>query len=150
MPDPNELLETAIAEARAGLAEGGVPIGAALFREDGTLLGKGHNRRVQNDDPSAHAETEAFRAAGRQADYRQTIMVTTLAPCWYCSGLIRQFGIGKAIVGESENFAGGSAWLAENGVEIIDLANPECVKLLGEFIATRPELWFEDIGKTSS
>lgn len=150
MPDPEKLLEIAIAEARSGLAEGGIPIGAALFRNDGTLLGRGHNRRVQNDDPSAHAETEAFRAAGRQADYRQTIMVTTLAPCWYCSGLVRQFGIPKVIVGESENFSGGASWLAENGVEIVDLADAQCMALLSEFVKSRPELWFEDIGKTTS
>lgn len=148
MFDPQKLLEIAIAEARTGLAEGGVPIGAALFRDDGTLLGLGHNRRVQNSDPSAHAETEAFRAAGRQSDYRRTIMVTTLAPCWYCSGLVRQFGIPKVIVGESENFEGGPAWLADNGVEIVDLANKECIELLAGFIRTRPELWYEDIGKT--
>lgn len=148
MPSPLKLLEIAIAEARAGLAEGGVPIGAALFRDDGTLLGRGHNRRVQNSDPSAHAETEAFRAAGRQSDYRRTIMVTTLAPCWYCSGLVRQFGIPKVIVGESENFAGGPAWLKENGVEIVDLANTECIDLLAGFIRAHPELWYEDIGKT--
>ncbi len=150
MPDPQKLLEIAIAEARAGLAEGGVPIGAALFRSDGTLLGSGHNRRVQNDDPSAHAETEAFRAAGRQSDYRQTIMVTTLAPCWYCSGLVRQFGIPKVIVGESKNFEGGPAWLIEHGVEVVDMANVECIELLGTFIEARPELWFEDIGKTEA
>ena len=150
MPDPHKLLEIAIAEARAGLTEGGIPIGAALFRDDGSLLGSGHNRRVQHDDPSAHAETEAFRAAGRQSDYRQTIMVTTLAPCWYCSGLVRQFGIGKVILGESENFTGGASWLAENGVEIVDLANAECIGLLGDFIKARPELWFEDIGKTKA
>lgn len=148
MFDPQKLLEIAIAEARKGLAEGGVPIGAALFREDGTLLGLGHNRRVQNSDPSAHAETEAFRAAGRQSDYRRTIMVTTLAPCWYCSGLVRQFGIPKVIVGESENFEGGPAWLMDNGVEVVDLANKECIDLLADFIRTRPELWYEDIGKT--
>lgn len=147
-PDPNKLLEVALSEARAGLAEGGVPIGAALFRSDGTLLGKGHNRRVQNDDPSAHAETEAFRAAGRQTDYSQTIMVTTLAPCWYCSGLVRQFGIPEVIVGESKNFAGGPAWLADNGVKILDLENEACITLLADFIRARPDLWFEDIGKT--
>lgn len=148
MPDPQKLLEVAIAEARAGLAEGGVPIGAALFSSDGKLLGRGHNRRVQNDDPSAHAETEAFRAAGRQSDYRKTIMVTTLAPCWYCSGLVRQFGIPKVIIGESKNFAGGPAWLRENGVEIVDLDDPACIEMLGDFIEAHPELWHEDIGKT--
>lgn len=148
MSDPLKMLDVALAEARTGLKEGGVPIGAALFRSDGTLLGRGHNRRVQNGDPSAHAETEAFRAAGRQSDYRQTIMVTTLAPCWYCSGLVKQFAIPRVIVGESVNFQGGSSWLEESGVEVLDLANAECISLLGAFIKTHPDLWFEDIGKT--
>lgn len=142
------MLETALQEARAGLAEGGVPIGAALFHRDGRLLGRGHNRRVQNSDPSAHAETEAFRDAGRQTDYRETIMVTTLAPCWYCSGLVRQFGIGQVIVGESRNFPGGVAWLREASVNVTDLDDADCRKLLAQFIAERPELWHEDIGKT--
>jgi cytosine/creatinine deaminase len=87
------MLQTAIEEARRGLAEGGIPIGAAVFDRDGRLLGSGHNRRVQDGDPSAHGETDAFRKAGRQKSYRDKMMVTTLAPCWYCSGLIRQFGI---------------------------------------------------------
>src|ERR1700758_1513404 len=112
-----ELLQVAIEEARAGLAEGGIPIGAALFHRDGTLLGRGHNRRVQENDPSIHGETDAFRKAGRQRRYRDTVMVTTLAPCWFCSGLVRQFGIGKVVVGESVNFQGGIEWLRENGVE---------------------------------
>ncbi len=148
MQDFEAMLGVAVAEARAGLAEGGIPIGAALFHRDGTLLGRGHNRRVQNDDPSAHAETEAFRAAGRQSDYRQTIMVTTLAPCWYCSGLVRQFGIPTVIVGESQNFDGGAEWLIAAGVEVIDLGDPECIGMLAGFIDERPELWHEDIGKT--
>ena len=103
---PSALLEVALAEARAGLAEGGIPIGAALFGVDGRLLGRGHNRRVQ-DDPAMRAETAAFRAAGRQRDYRDTIMVTTLSPCWYCSGLVRQFGIGTIVIGEARTFLGG-------------------------------------------
>lgn len=142
-----KMLETAIDEARRGLAEGGIPIGAALFDNVGKLLGSGHNRRVQDGDPSAHGETDAFRKAGRQKSYRDKIMVTTLAPCWYCSGLIRQFGIGAVIVGESENFRGGIDWLQENGIKVIDLASKECVEILAKFIAENPALWREDIGE---
>ncbi|MFC9429840.1 nucleoside deaminase [Streptomyces sp. NPDC056987] len=142
-----EWLATAVAEARAGLAEGGVPIGAALYGADGTLLGRGHNRRVQDGDPSLHAETAAFRAAGRQRSYRGTTMVTTLSPCWYCSGLVRQFGISRVVIGEAETFHGGHDWLAEHGVEIMLLDAAECVALMREFIARSPELWHEDIGE---
>ena len=142
-----EMLAVAIEEARAGLAEGGIPIGAALFTRDGALLGRGHNRRVQEDDPSVHGETDAFRRAGRQRSYRNTVMVTTLAPCWYCSGLVRQFGIGRVVVGESVNFAGGLDWLREAGVEVADLRSQECIEMLGGFIAAHPELWNEDIGE---
>lgn len=145
--DPHQLLKIAIEEARAGLAEGGIPIGAALLNSDGTLLGRGHNRRVQDGDPSVHGETDAFRNAGRQRSYRDTIMVTTLAPCWYCSGLVRQFGIGTVIVGESVNFEGGVEWLLENGVEVIDLNSAECIQMLREYIAANPEVWNEDIGE---
>jgi len=141
------LLETAMDEARRGLAEGGIPIGAALFDNAGKLLGSGHNRRVQDGDPSAHGETDAFRKAGRQRTYRDKIMVTTLAPCWYCSGLIRQFGIGVVVVGESVNFRGGIDWLQESGIKVIDLASKECVQMLGKFIAENPALWHEDIGE---
>jgi len=148
-PDPGGLLEVALAEARAGLEEGGIPIGAALFAEDGTLLGRGRNRRVQDDDPSMHAETAAFRAAGRQRDYRRTIMVTTLSPCWYCSGLVRQFGIGAVVIGESRTFTGGHGWLAEHGVRVTLLDDQRCVTLMREFIETHPELWNEDIGEPS-
>ena len=145
-PDPGPLLDVALEEARAGLAEGGIPIGAALFAADGALLGRGHNRRVQDGDPSMHAETAAFRAAGRQRDYRKTIMVTTLSPCWYCSGLVRQFGIGTVVVGESRTFTGGHDWLVEHGVAITLLDDPRCVGLMEEFIAAHPQLWNEDIG----
>jgi creatinine deaminase len=142
-----KLLETALDEARRGLAEGGIPIGAALFDNTGKLLGSGHNRRVQDGDPSAHGETDAFRRAGRHKSYRDKIMVTTLAPCWYCSGLIRQFGIGTVVVGESVNFRGGIDWLEENGIKVIDLASNECVQILAKFIAENPALWHEDIGE---
>jgi creatinine deaminase len=141
------LLETAIDEARRGLTEGGIPIGAALFDSDGKLIGTGHNRRVQDGDPSAHGETDAFRKAGRHKSYRDKIMVTTLAPCWYCSGLIRQFGIGTVVVGESVNFRGGIDWLQENGIKVINLASKECVQMLAKFIAENPALWHEDIGE---
>jgi cytosine deaminase len=142
-----DMLAVAIEEARLGLAEGGIPIGAALYRADGTLLGRGRNRRVQENDPSIHGETDAFRKAGRQRNYRDTIMVTTLAPCWYCSGLIRQFNIGKVIVGESVNFRGGIDWLRQNGVEVEDLNNSECKEILAGFISQSPEIWNEDIGE---
>ncbi|SHL00998.1 cytosine deaminase [Pseudonocardia thermophila] len=145
----HELLAVAVAEAKAGLAEGGIPIGAALVAADGTVLGRGHNRRVQDGDPSMHAETAAFRAAGRQRDYRTTTMVTTLSPCWYCSGLVRQFGIGRVLIGESRTFHGGHDWLAEHGVEITILDDPECVALMTDFIAANPQLWNEDIGEPS-
>jgi len=141
------MLAVAVEEAKAGLAEGGIPIGAALFDAHGTLLGRGHNRRVQDGDASSHGETDAFRNAGRRASYRDTIMVTTLSPCWYCSGLVRQFGIPHVVVGEATTFSGGHDWLAEHGVRITLLDDPECVGLMTDFIAARPELWFEDIGE---
>ena len=142
----DDWLAVAVEEARAGLAEGGIPIGAALFAADGTLLGRGRNRRVQDDDPAMHGETNAFRAAGRQRSYRGTTMVTTLSPCWFCSGLVRQFGISRLVVGEARSFVGGHDWLAENGVEVVLLDDPGCVTMMGDFIATHPELWNEDIG----
>jgi creatinine deaminase len=144
--DYSSLLGVALEEARLGLSEGGIPVGAALFDGEGNLLSRGHNRRVQDGDPSTHGETDAFRKAGRQKSYRDTILVTTLAPCWYCSGLVRQFRIGTLVVGESINFAGGIDWLRENGVAVIDLGSPECARLLGDYIRANPEIWREDIG----
>ena len=141
------MLEVALAEARQGLAEGGIPIGAAIFDAGGRLVGAGHNRRVQNGDPSMHGETDAFRNAGRQRSYRNLIMVTTLAPCWYCSGLVRQFGFGTLVVGESRNFQGGVEWLRSLGVKVIDLDSGECASLLGEYIRANPKVWNEDIGE---
>ena len=140
------MLATAYDEALAGLAEGGIPIGAALFTREGELLGSGHNRRVQNDDASTHAETDAFRRAGRRRDYADCVMVTTLSPCWYCSGLVRQFNIGAVVIGEATNFHGGHDWLSELGVEVIVLDDPACTELLATFIANHHDLWFEDIG----
>jgi cytosine/creatinine deaminase len=141
-----DFLTVALEEARLGLDEGGIPIGAALFHRDGTLLGRGHNRRVQDDDASTHAETAAFRNAGRRRHYADCVMVTTLSPCWYCSGLIRQFQIGTVVVGESENFTGGHDWVAEHGTTVVMLDDRDCIDLLGNFIAEHPDLWDEDIG----
>jgi cytosine deaminase len=141
------MLSVALEEARIGLAEGGIPIGAALFKRSGELLSRGRNRRVQQGDPSVHAETDAFRRAGRQRSYRDLVMVTTLAPCWYCSGLVRQFHIGTLLVGESRTFAGGLDWLRENGTDVIDLDSSECRQLLQTYIAANPEVWNEDIGE---
>lgn len=145
--DHQKMLAIAIEEARIGLAEGGVPVGAALFSGDGQLLGRGHNRRVQEGDPSIHGETDAFRKAGRQKTYRDKILVTTLAPCWYCSGLIRQFNIGTVLVGESVNFPGGIEWLRQSGVNVVDLNSGECIEMMANFIQDYPELWNEDIGE---
>ena len=145
--DHSAMLAVALAEARKGRAEGGIPIGAAIFNADGELVGSGHNRRVQNGDPSLHGETDAFRNAGRQRSYRNLTMVTTLAPCWYCSGLVRQFAFGTVVVGESRNFQGGIEWLRSLGVRVFDLDSSECVALLSEYIRDNPEVWNEDIGE---
>jgi len=142
-----KMLAVALDEARIGLAEGGIPIGAAIFTRSGELISRGHNRRVQQSDPSVHGETDAFRRAGRQRSYRDLVMVTTLAPCWYCSGLVRQFRFGTVIVGESRTFAGGLDWLREHGVDVIDLDSHDCRELLEGYIAAHPEVWNEDIGE---
>lgn len=141
------MLAVALSEARKGLAEGGIPIGAAIFDSRGQLVGSGHNRRVQQGDPSMHGETDAFRNAGRQRSYRNLSMVTTLAPCWYCSGLVRQFGFGTLVVGESRNFQGGVEWLRSLGVKVVDLDSEECAALLSAYIRANPEVWNEDIGE---
>jgi creatinine deaminase len=141
------MLAVALAEASLGLKEGGIPIGAAIFDQTGKLVSAGHNRRVQQGDPSAHGETDAFRKAGRQKSYRNLIMVTTLAPCWYCSGLVHQFGFGTLVVGERRNFQGGIDWLLSLGVQVIDLDSRECVSLLADYIHANPVVWNEDIGK---
>ena len=144
------LLEIALEEAQTGFNEGGVPVGAALFDGQGQLLGRGRNRRVQENDPSTHGETDAFRKSGRQTNYRDKILVTTLAPCWYCSGLIRQFNIGTIIVGESVNFSGHFGWREGDGGTVVDLQDERCIALMKEFIAKSPDIWFEDIGECNS
>ena len=146
-PDYHAMLAVALEEARTGLKEGGIPIGAAIFNAAGNLIGAGHNRRVQHGDPSVHGETDAFRNAGRQKSYRNLIMVTTLAPCWYCSGLVRQFGFGTVVIGESRNFQGGVDWLRSLGVQVIDLDSQDCVTLLADYIRVNPAVWNEDIGE---
>jgi creatinine deaminase len=144
--DPALLLKAAIVEARIGLSEGGIPIGAAIFNHAGELISSGRNRRVQQGDPSIHGETDAFRRAGRQRSYRDLIMVSTLAPCWYCSGLVRQFGFRTLLVGESQTFPGGLDWLRSAGVEVIDLGDPECIAMMSDYIRDNPTIWNEDIG----
>lgn len=141
------LLEPAFEQAKLGFDEGGVPVGAAMFDAQGNLLSVGRNRRVQEGDPSIHGETDAFRRAGRQKSYRDKILVTTLAPCWYCSGLIRQFNIGTLVVGESKNFEGHLDWLREAGVKVVELNDPACIELMARFIHQRPDICNEDIGE---
>ena len=143
----SEMLQVALHEARKGLAEGGIPIGAAIFDQHGKLVSSGHNRRVQMGDPSLHGETDAFRNAGRLTSYRRLTMVSTLAPCWYCSGLVRQFGFARVLVGESRTFRGGIDWLRSLGIEVIDLDSEECVELLSAYIRQNPAVWNEDIGE---
>jgi len=143
----DEMLQVAIEEARIGLAEGGIPIGGAIFDLEGNLIGRGHNRRIQEGDPSIHGETDAFRKAGRQRTYRDKILVTTLAPCWYCSGLARQFNFRTVIVGESVNFDGGVQWLRESGIEVVDMKSTECIEMLKDYITKNSEIWNEDIGE---
>ena len=142
-----EKLAVAAEEARRGAADGGIPIGAALFDGEGRLLGSGHNRRVQDGDASMHAETNAFRNAGRQRSYRDTVMVTTLSPCWYCSGLVKQFGIGRVVVGDDRSFLGGQDWLAEHGVDVTVVNDPGLIETMGAVIGANPALWNEDIGE---
>ena len=145
--DYRAMLAIALEQARLGLSEGGIPIGAAIFNRQGALISAGHNRRVQQGDPSVHGETDAFRHAGRQKSYRDLIMVTTLAPCWYCSGLVRQFGFGTVVVGESRNVQGGIDWLRSLGIEVIDLDSRECTQMLSNYIRENPAIWNEDIGE---
>jgi cytosine/creatinine deaminase len=142
-----EKLAVAAEQARAGAREGGIPIGAALFDRDGRLLGAGHNRRVQQNDASVHGETDAFRNAGRQRSYKDTTMATTLSPCWYCSGLVRQFGIGRVVIGEDVNFHGGQEWLAEHGTDVVVLNDPDLIAMMADYIRLNPEVWNEDIGE---
>lgn len=143
--EKDEFLKAAIAEAKQGLAEGGIPIGSVLVR-DGVIIGRGHNQRVQKGDPMTHAEIDCLRNAGRIGNYAGTVLYSTLMPCYLCSGAVVQFGIKKVIVGESVTFPGGPEFMRQHGVEVIDVADAECIEMMREFIAAKPELWNEDIG----
>lgn len=145
MLSDEQAMQLAIEQAHKGLAEGGIPIGAVLVR-DGRVIGRGHNRRVQNDDPLAHAEIECLRDAGRIGSYEGSVLYSTLMPCYLCAGAVVQFGIKKVFAGESQTFAGAQAFLKEQGVALIDLDLDQCKKLMSDFIADKPELWNEDIG----
>jgi len=142
----DEFLKAAIDEARKGFAEGGIPIGSVLVR-DGEIIGRGHNQRVQKDDPMTHAETDCLRNAGRIGSYAGTTLFSTLMPCYMCAGTVVQFGIKRVVVGESITFPGAPEFMRSHGVEVIDLSNPECIAMMEDFIRTKPELWNEDIGK---
>jgi cytosine/creatinine deaminase len=139
-------LRAAIEEARKGLAEGGLPIGSVLVR-DGKIIASGHNRRVQNGDPMAHAEIDCLTKAGRQRTYKDTTLYSTLMPCYLCSGAVVQFGVPRVVVGESVNFPGGPDFMRQHGVHVLDLHDPECIDMMSKFIKQHPELWNEDIGK---
>jgi cytosine/creatinine deaminase len=141
-----ELMESAIAQARKSLSEGGIPIGSTLAR-NGELLAVGHNKRVQEGDPVTHAEIDCLRRAGRIGSFRDTILYSTLMPCYLCAGAVVQFGIPKVIVGESHTFPGAPEFMRSHGVEVIDLDLPECVEMMQQFIAAHPALWNEDIGR---
>ena len=146
MPAIDPFMQAAIDEARQGLAEGGIPIGSALMRE-GKLLASGRNRRVQNDDPMTHAETDCLRNAGRIGSYRGCTLYSTLMPCYFCAGAAVQFGIKRVIVGESRTFPGAPEFMREHGIEVVDLDLPECYEMMEKFIREKPELWNEDIGR---
>ena len=139
-------MQAAIAEAQRGLAEGGIPIGAALERR-GELVGVGHNKRVQEGDPVTHGETDCLRNAGRLGSYRGCTLYSTLMPCYFCAGAAVQFGIKKVVVGESRNFPGAPEFMRAHGIEVIDLDLPECYEMMAKFIAENPALWNEDIGE---
>ena len=142
----NQLLDAAIEQARKGYSEGGIPIGSVLATEAGEIVARGHNRRVQNDDPTAHAETECIRAAGRRRDWHKLTLVTTLSPCPMCTGTSLLFKIPRIVIGENETFMGAEDWLVKHSVELVHLNNDECKQLMQTFIKEKPDLWNEDIG----
>ncbi len=141
-----EFLAEALAEARKGLASGGIPIGSVLVR-DGKIIGRGHNRRVQDGDPIAHGEMSAIRDAGRQGSYKDITIYTTLSPCMMCSGTIVQFGISRVVIGESTTFPGNEKFLRARGVAVRVYDDPDCIRLMEDFIRDNPTLWNEDIGE---
>ncbi|HEY9672150.1 MAG TPA: nucleoside deaminase [Waterburya sp.] len=142
----DEFMQAAIAEARQGISEGGIPIGSVLVK-DGQIVGRGHNKRVQDNDPVTHAEIDCLRNAGRIGNYKETILYSTLMPCYLCAGAVVQFGIKKVIAGESATFPGAREFMESHGVEVIDLDLDECKQLMSKFIEGNPQLWNEDIGK---
>jgi creatinine deaminase len=139
-------IQAAIAEARKGLSEGGIPIGSVLVK-DGKIIGRGHNQRVQKNDPMTHAETDCLRNAGRIGSYKGTVLYSTLMPCYMCAGTVVQFNIKKVIVGEAETFSGAEDFMKQHGVEVVNLNNKECIEMMKDFIREKPELWNEDIGE---
>ena len=142
----DDFMEAAIAQAKQGQSEGGIPIGCAIVK-DGQIVGRGHNKRVQDNDPVTHAEIDCLRNAGRIGKYSETTLYSTLMPCYLCAGAVVQFGIKKVIVGESETFPGAREFMESHGVEVIDLNLDECKQLMRDFIQNNPQLWNEDIGK---
>ncbi|MEI6089235.1 MAG: nucleoside deaminase [bacterium] len=139
-------LKEAYDEAQKGLNEGGIPIGAVLVK-DGKVIARGHNKRVQDNDPMTHAEIDCLRNAGRIGNYKDTVLYSTLMPCYMCAGAVVQFKIKKVFVGEDVNFQGAPEFMLEHGVEVVNLNDPDCINMMDEFIKHRPELWFEDIGE---
>jgi creatinine deaminase len=146
VPPTDEFMKAAVEEAKKGLSEGGLPIGSVLVR-NGQVVARGHNRRVQKGDPMAHAEIDCLTEAGRQPTYKDTVLYSTLMPCFLCSGAVVQFGIPKVVVGESVNFDGAPDFMKKHGVQVVDLHDPECIKMMSDFIKAHPQLWNEDIGK---
>lgn len=142
----DEFIKAAIEEARKGLAEGGIPIGSVLVK-DGKIVGRGHNQRVQKNDPMTHAEIDCLRNAGRIGSYKDCILYSTLMPCYMCAGTVVQFNIRKVIVGESKTFAGAEEFMKHHGVDVINLNSKECIEMMEKFIHDKPELWNEDIGE---
>lgn len=138
-------MKEAIAEAMLGLDEGGIPIGSVLVKS-GKIIGRGHNRRVQDNDPVTHAEIDCLRNAGRVKDYQNTVLYSTLMPCYLCAGAVVQFGIKKVVAGDSRTFPGARDFMEHHGVEVIDLNLKECQQLMKDFIEKKPLLWNEDIG----
>ena len=143
-PEDREFMRVAYEEARAGFDEGGVPVGAAMV-ENGRVVARGRNRRVQDENPVSHGETDCMKNAGRRSDYSRVTMFTTLSPCMMCTGTILQFGIRRVVIGEAKNFAGNIEFLSERGVEVVLLHDEACIELMSSFIGARPDLWFEDI-----
>lgn len=142
----DEFMKAAIDEARKGLSEGGIPIGSVLVK-DGKIVGRGHNQRVQKNDPMTHAEIDCLRNAGRVGSYKDCILYSTLMPCYMCAGTVVQFNISKVVVGESKTFPGAPEFMKQHGVEVIDLNNDDCIRMMQDFIRDKPQLWNEDIGK---